>query len=649
MQYWLQQQKLSGQIADIEIQLFDGRFALQNFTIHQGKQQKLKLGTLIVQIDPIQLFDRKIVLQQFTVNDLTLQVEGDGQKNLTLAGIPLSPTKSTPPAKSMTTPYAPWQVQLKNIDLARINSCYQAAGSRKVCASLQQLGWQGEFNFSLQPNSKQAFKPQPSQLSLQLTDFLLDDKEQNITLASFKQLLLNNIALQDINHVKIESVTLDDIAALQRGQTQPKAGDFVLQGKQLLASHISVADHQKITLDKLEAQTLKLTLQRQKEGTLLLKSLLAPYHQSGEASPVSKPPADNATLPMTIELGLLSLDDQSSFHFIDQAVTPSSQIDLKDIQLQLRQIDTASKANVSPVKIGMVVGENGKLQLQGSVTLLAQRPTLKLEGDIKGLNVSDFNAYTQQAIQHYVKSGHLDAKTSINIDQGQLDSNTELTLHQFYVEPISEQESEQYKEQVGLPLGTALSLLRDRDNSIRLELPVTGDINAPDFSINDVMRKVTGKALKVAVINYYSPLGMLSLAGSLFDLATALRFEPIEFDTGNAKLDDDDRERLDKLVGMLKERPHIHLVICGVSTQADRRNWFGDTNEFMDDNADEAPSKLPSLSQEQLEKLNTLAKERSQVVKEYLLKQKIDADRLIICTPKHQPGDSQPPRTELQL
>ena len=165
------------------------------------------------------------------------------------------------------------------------------------------------------------------------------------------------------------------------------------------------------------------------------------------------------------------------------------------------------------------------------------------------------------------------------------------------------------------------------------------------------MRKVSAKAVRAAVINYYSPLGMLSLAGTLFDLATALRFEPVAFEPGEALLDNSDKQQLDKLVNMLAERPHVHLIVCGVSTQADRFAWFGEDTGTEPDNDDTNTSATTSrLSEPQLARLDALARERSNVVKAYLVEEKqINPQRLIVCTPKHQLGDRQAPRTELQL
>ena len=91
-------------------------------------------------------------------------------------------------------------------------------------------------------------------------------------------------------------------------------------------------------------------------------------------------------------------------------------------------------------------------------------------------------------------------------------------------------------------------------------------------------------------------------------------------------------------------------MICGISTQADRLAWYPDEFETTQTDEGEIVATLPALSENQIQRLDELARQRSLAVQEYLLKEKmIDPSRLIICTPKYQYGDKQPPRTELQF
>ena len=623
---WLEQQNLEGQIEEIHLQLFRGRLVIENFSITKGQQKLLSLGSLVIRISLQDLLEQKIVLKQFSLRDFDLSVEQKQDQTFSIAGLSLPASSSTEkPAAHKDT--APWHLDIQNIDLDRLQSCFQSKvnNTRKLCASLKQLKWNGQLQLSLYPETTDFINSLHSNLSLDLHELQLRDANKNSTLMSIDHIALQQIQMQSLNNISINKIDLNDIVALQRQSASDDAKkNYVLKSLALNAKNISVLNQDKIAITSLDTHRLMLVLHRKSGG--------------------------ESASPLAINLAEFSILDNSSFHFIDNAVKPNSKIELKDINLTVKQINSDKQSLPSPVQLALGLGQHGQLQLKGEVLPFAKRPTLTLDGHLKSINVGNFNAYTQQSIQHYIKSGHLDAEINVTIKSGQLDSKTQLTLHKFYVEPLSETEASQYKEQLGLPLGTALSLLRDRDDSINLELPVSGDINAPDFSINDIVGKVTGKAIKTAVINYYSPLGLLKLAEGLFNLATAFHFGPVNFDVSKAVLDEQDQVQLDKLALVLVDRPQLHLVICGKSTQADRLAWFSAEFENSTNEKGETISTLPKLEEKQKLRLEELAAKRSTIVKDYLHKQKtIEPSRLILCAPKHHPGDKQPPRTELQL
>lgn len=651
---WLQQQHLESEIETIELQLFSGRLRLNNFSIKKGSQQTLKLGSLVVQLDPRELLNRKIVVEQFSLNDFYFLAEQKQGKAISFAGVHVPVATATSlniPIK--TSAKSVWQLELQNIDLGRLNLCYKKdiTPAHDLCTSLQQLKWHGQLVLDLSTDTDTFLNSLSADTSITLNKLKLKDLNQNTTLAGVNQVALHNISIKGIQNIHIKEIDSKGFVVLQRqANVDSKTKNYVLQSKSITANNISILKQQNVSLSNIKAHGLEVSLQRDTNGKLEPMNMLTEYQQiappSSQPEKPVKPTAKAFVFNLKEDLRL----EKSAFHFIDNAVKPVSQLDFNDINISLQNIDSNNRHFRSPLTIDMHVGQHGQLQLEGDIIPLAARPTLKLNGKLKGINISDFNAYIQHAIQHYVKSGHLDADTAINIDQGQLDSTTQLILHKFYVEPASEEGTEKYKEQLGLPLGTALSLLRDSDNSIHLKLPVSGDINAPDFSINNVISKVSTKAIKSAVINYYTPLGVFSLAGSLFDLATALRFKPIELEVGEALLDDTDKDQLDRLASLLRERPEIHIVICGISTQADRLAWFPDAFENSTNDEDETVAVLPALDNDQNLRLNQLATQRGLNVKSYLHEvKKIDPKRLILCTPKHTPGDTQPPRVELQL
>lgn len=653
--HWFEEHNLNSHVESVDFKLFDGQLSLKNLTVLRGQQPTLKLGSIIVRIEPGALFHHKIVLQQFSLDNFNLLAEQiKGQPTL-VAGIALpSNTEAKTVTKKQANATQPWQVEVQHIELSNISSCYRQTKKtpQTLCASLHRFNWQGKLSLTLYSDTKKLSNSLQTNLSLNLKGLKLEDSHQTKPLFSVAQLALDKIHLQGLDSIAIKSIAVNEMNALPRlNSASTKLPNYVLQVKLLSATGIAIQKQQAVALKDISAHGLQIVLQRDADGKLEADKQLMKY-QAAPSTPPEKV-ANTTTVPakpIRLTLNQLSLLDQSSFYFIDQAVKPASRLEFHDLQLSLQNIDSTKSQARSPLQLNLRFAHHGQIKLQGDVAVFAKRPTLNVTGKLTGINLTDFNAYTEQSIQHYVKSGQLNADISININEGKLDSTTQMTLQKFYVEPITEQEAKQYQQQLGLPLGTALSLLRNRDDSITLKLPVNGDIDAPDFSLSDIVGKVSSKAIKTAIINYYTPFGVINLATGLFDLATAIRFDPIEFPVSEATLQPDNLQHLDKLTQMLTERPQLHLVVCGVATQADRLAWFPDKGDNKTDDKDKKESKLPALTEAQTQRLNTLAQQRGRAVKEYLVNEKqIAADRLILCTPKYSPGDTNPPRVELQF
>ena len=163
----------------------------------------------------------------------------------------------------------------------------------------------------------------------------------------------------------------------------------------------------------------------------------------------------------------------------------------------------------------------------------------------------------------------MDVDFEVEINNGQIDSNFALLLKKFELGKLQQHEQSAANNELGVPLPVALNLLRDNNDNIELSIPINGDLNKPDFSLSSVISTVTFKALKTAVIYTYSPLGMLSMASGLVDLATALRFKPLVFAPGKLELDDTAKAQLDKAGQVLGKKSKVDLVLCANATLQD--------------------------------------------------------------------------------
>ncbi|MGD2173068.1 MAG: hypothetical protein PVF80_13230, partial [Gammaproteobacteria bacterium] len=215
-----------------------------------------------------------------------------------------------------------------------------------------------------------------------------------------------------------------------------------------------------------------------------------------------------------------------------------------------------------------------------------------------------------------------------------------LTVYKLDLEALSEEDARAMEANLGFPLNTSLSLLKNRDGNIVLEVPLSGNLDNPDFGTGKIITEELSKAITSAVLTFYSPYGLIVAGDALFSLATALHFDPVVFAAGETGLGQADDADLDKIAKLMQERPGILLRLCPYTTTADRAALFPETAD--------TPIDEIALDEEQLAALGKLGEMRENKVREYLVAKQVDPKRLVPCTSNHEESDG-PGRVEINI
>ncbi len=116
---------------------------------------------------------------------------------------------------------------------------------------------------------------------------------------------------------------------------------------------------------------------------------------------------------------------------------------------------------------------------------------------------------------------------------------------------------------IRLPIKLAISLLKNREGNINLDIPVSGDLSNPKFSFTGAIVGAIKNVLEKIITSPFSFLGSL-LGGGEKDLGY------IEFDYGSSDAPPAAKDKIDLLRKGLQERPALKLHVTGyVDTRAD--------------------------------------------------------------------------------
>lgn len=149
----------------------------------------------------------------------------------------------------------------------------------------------------------------------------------------------------------------------------------------------------------------------------------------------------------------------------------------------------------------------------------------------------------------------MDVSYRIDSD-GKLDAKNQVILNQLtFGEKIESPDATK------LPVLLAVALLKDRHGVIDINLPVSGSINDPQFSVFGLVLKIIGNLLVKALT---APFALL-VGGGSDDLSF------VEFAPGTAVPTDGARTVLDKVAKALGERPALKMTVTGAADPASER------------------------------------------------------------------------------
>ena len=132
-----------------------------------------------------------------------------------------------------------------------------------------------------------------------------------------------------------------------------------------------------------------------------------------------------------------------------------------------------------------------------------------------------------------------------------------------------------------------------------------------------------------------------------------MALDPLLFPAGSADPADtaDTGAYMDRLTGLLKDRPALRFQICGLATEADRQALAETARQAaakpaQDDETKPAPAAAPVITDDVLLKL---AKKRSAAIKRQLVDRGAAPERLFVCNPEIDKAADAKPRANLLL
>ncbi len=260
--------------------------------------------------------------------------------------------------------------------------------------------------------------------------------------------------------------------------------------------------------------------------------------------------------PAFIKIDAITLQ-AGTIDFHDYSIQPSFNRELSEIGGRISNL-SSDPSTVGDVELRGTYDRSAPLEIVGKINPLREDLFVDLKVSFKDMDLSPVTPYSGKYIGYVIDKGKFSFDVQYLIENRKLDSKNSI-----FIDQLTLGDKVESPDATQLPVKLAVALLKDRRGQIKLDIPVTGSLDDPEFSVWGVIIKVIMNLLSKAAT---APFALL---GSLFGGGEELGY--IEFDYGRDALTEANMKKIDTLANALQDKSSLRLDITGyVDVERDR-------------------------------------------------------------------------------
>jgi|GEM_PF-848801 len=497
---------------------------------------------------------------------------------------PDDPASPATPAPAPDAESSPWTISLTRLAVTDFGATFEdRAWSRPMQSGVENLNLT-VTDFSTAPGStfrleletgitsggqlsvsgNVGLDPQSAVLDIDIGSLSLEPLEAAIGDNSKVQLLSGALSLSGrLSHDGNETVAFTGTARVDEFATE----DTILNERFVAWKTLSIPslefalDQETLAIDTLafDAPYAKLTVKE--DGTTNISDIFpddaaADEPAGSEATAESDSATDNVADDdsgagsFKIDVGTVTISDGSA-NFADLSLPLPFATAIHSMSGAVDNI-SSHRGEPATVAIKGTVDESGSADISGDLDPFAPTDLLKMDLIFKNVHMPKLSPYSAKFAGREIASGKLSLDLEYRIENGQLDSQ-----NNFVIDQLTLGKKVESADAPSLPLDLAVALLKDSNGRIDLDIPVTGDLNDPEFHYGPVVWKAIGNILVKAATAPFKLLGALLPGGG----GDGENLEFVDFEPGLATLSESETVDLGSIAEVLAKRPQLTLLV----------------------------------------------------------------------------------------
>jgi uncharacterized protein involved in outer membrane biogenesis len=277
-----------------------------------------------------------------------------------------------------------------------------------------------------------------------------------------------------------------------------------------------------------------------------------PLPQPAASTSIAPPVAASApaTPAADIHIGGLTLVN-GQLNYTDNFIKPNYTANLTKLTGRIGAFGTTPGDPPAVLSVQAALDDDSPVDIDGSINPLQPVAFLDIKGKANEVELTRLAAYSTRYTGYPITAGKLDVDVHYMLDNRKLQADNHIFITQLTFGARNESPGIKH-----LPVKLAVALLKDTQGNIDVNVPVSGSLDDPQFSMGGLIWRAIGNLIAKAAT---APFRLLAGAfgGSHEDLGY------VEFAPGSAVLDAKAQARLGKIVALLQQKPSLKLGIIG--------------------------------------------------------------------------------------
>ncbi len=281
-----------------------------------------------------------------------------------------------------------------------------------------------------------------------------------------------------------------------------------------------------------------------------------PAKPPGKGDKPVKPPAAEAegapaVPPPSIAIAKVTLQG-GNVNFTDLFVKPNYSANLTEIGGSVTGLSSQLNTTAD-VDLRGRFAKTAPVEIKGKINPLLQNPFLDIKANVRDIELGPLTPYSGKYVGYAIEKGKMSFDVAYKIENRKLAASNRLTLDQLtFGEKVDSPTATK------LPVLFAVALLKDRNGVIDVNMPISGSVDDPKFSVGGIVLHIIFNLIEKAITAPFDLIGSL-VGGSGAELSY------VAFEPGQAAITPAAGDKLTKLQKALFERPALKLDASGRS------------------------------------------------------------------------------------